>query len=70
MPGTEIRQEAKKLVESLPADATWEELAYEIYVREAIEGGIADSDAGRTAHAGDVRVRYGLRPIGPRRLRS
>lgn len=60
MPTSDIREEAKRIVESLPATATWEDLAHEIYVREAIEAGLADSEAGRTADVADVRERYGL----------
>lgn len=44
----DIRPEAKRLVEQLPAEASWEDLAYEVYVRQAIDQGIADAEAGRT----------------------
>lgn len=43
----DIRPEAHRLVEGLPAGAGWDDLMYEIYVRQAIEGGLADADAGR-----------------------
>jgi predicted transcriptional regulator len=42
-----IKSAARQLVDSLPASATWEDLAYEIYVRQSIERGLADADAGR-----------------------
>jgi predicted transcriptional regulator len=38
------------------------ELDYEQYVRQAIERGLADSDAGRTMSIEDVRSRFGLKP--------
>ena len=60
MPTTDIRQEAQRLIEKLPADATWDDLMYEIYVRQAIEAGLADSDAGRILDVKDVRVKFGL----------
>ena len=44
----DIRPEAHRLVDSLPASAGWDDLMSEIYVRQAIEGGLADADAGRT----------------------
>ena len=44
----DIRPDAKRLVEQLPASASWDDLAYEIYVRQSIERGVADADAGRT----------------------
>ena len=44
----DIRPDALRLVEQLPADASWDDLAYEVYVRQAITQGLADADAGRT----------------------
>ncbi len=44
----DIRTDALRLVEQLPADASWDDLAYEVYVRQAIAQGLADADAGRT----------------------
>jgi predicted transcriptional regulator len=55
-----IKQEAIKLVENLPEDATWDDLMYEIYVRQAIEAGLEDSEAGRTVDVKEVRARFGL----------
>ena len=43
-----IKPDARRIVESLPDSATWDDLAYEVYVRQAIENGLADSEAGRT----------------------
>lgn len=45
---SDIRSDAKRLVDQLPASASWDDLAYEIYVRQSIEQGIADADGGRT----------------------
>lgn len=44
----DIRPDASRLIDQLPAEASWDEVAYEVYVRQAIEQGIADADAGRT----------------------
>ena len=55
-----VKQQAHQLVEKLPDNATWDDLMYEIYVRQAIEAGIRDSDAGRTQDVKEVRVRLGL----------
>ncbi len=58
---TAIRKEdAHKLVDQLPANATWDDLMYEIYVREAIEKGLEDSKAGRTKDVAEIRKKYGL----------
>lgn len=56
-----IKQEARQLVEQLPDDATWDDLMEEIYVRQAIERGLEDADAGRTQTTDEVRARLGLR---------
>ena len=55
-----IKQEAYRLLENLPDHATWEDLIYQIYVRESIEVGIKDSDEGRTVDVKEVRKRFGL----------
>lgn len=57
-----IKEEARRLIEKLPDDCTWEDLMHEIYVRQAIESGLADSEAGRTTPVEDVRAQYGLEP--------
>ena len=62
MPTTNIKQEAHRLIEQLPETATWDDLMYEIYVRQAIEAGLADSEAGRTLDVQEVRAKFGLAP--------
>ncbi len=57
-----IKQDALLLVENLPEDATWDDLMYEIYVRQAVEAGLADSDADRVTDVVDVRAQFGLKP--------
>ncbi len=57
-----IKQEAHRLVDQLSDDATWEDLMYRIYVRQAIESGLRDSEAGRTLDVKEVRARFGLPP--------
>lgn len=60
MPNSDVKQQAHRLVDALPADATWEDLIHRIYVREAIEAGIRDADAGRVVEVSEVRAEYGL----------
>jgi len=55
-----VKEQARKIVDELPDTATWEDLIYRLYVREAIEAGIADADAGRVVDVADVRAEYGL----------
>ena len=55
-----IKEEARRLVDRLPGSSTWEDLMHEIYVRQAIETGLADSKAGRTTDVEHVRSSFGL----------
>jgi len=55
-----IKDEAKRLLDRLPDNVTWDELMHEIYVRQAIEAGIADSKAGKAVDVNAVRERFGL----------
>lgn len=55
-----IKKEAYHLLEKLPDNATWDDLMYEIYVRQTVEAGIEDSKAGRTIDVKEVRAKFGL----------
>ncbi len=54
------KEDAHRLIDQLPADATWDDLMHEIYVREAIEKGLSDSNAGRTKDVTEIRKKYRL----------
>ena len=60
MPATSVRDEARRLAEQLPDDATWEDVLYQVYVRQSIEAGLEDVRAGRVVSAAEVRRRLGL----------
>ena len=55
-----IKEDARRLVEKLPDNSTWDDLVHEIYVRQAIEAGLADSQAGRTTAVEQVRASFEL----------
>ena len=55
-----VKNEARRLLDRLPDDVTWDELMHEIYVRQSIEAGLADSNAGKTIDVKTVRERFGL----------
>jgi hypothetical protein len=55
-----FKEQACRLLDNLPDTATWDDVMYRIYVRQAIEAGIKDSDQGRTLDVKDVRKRFGL----------
>jgi predicted transcriptional regulator len=60
MTSANVKQEARRLVDNLPENATWDDLMYEIYVRQAIDAGLADREAGRTLDVKEVRAKFGL----------
>ena len=55
-----LRDEAHRLVDQLPDDATWDDLLYRIYVHQSIEAGLEDCQAGRLVPVAEVRRRLGL----------
>ena len=55
-----VKDEARRLVERLPDDATWEDLQYQIYFRQAVEAGLKDSAEGRVVSLDEARRRFGL----------
>jgi hypothetical protein len=60
MPEILKKEDAYKLIEQLPAEATWEDLMYKIYVRESIESGLKDSKADNVKSVTDIRKKFGL----------
>ena len=55
MPASSVKAEARRLVEALPDNATWNDVMYRLYVRQSIERSLADSDAGRTVSHDEVQ---------------
>jgi len=61
MPTVMSKEEAIHLVNKMPANATWDDLIHEIYVREVIEKGLEDSRDGRINDVKEIRAKYGLK---------
>ena len=61
-----VKAEAIKLIEALPDDTTWDEIAYRVCFRTEIEKGLADVEAGRVVSHEDVKkqVSEWLRSFG------
>lgn len=55
-----IKREAAKLVRALPSSASWDDLMYEIYVRQKIDSGLADIQAGRVKTQAEICKKFGL----------
>lgn len=52
-----VKEEARRLIEKLPENITWDDLMHEIYGRQSIEAGLADSENGKVTDVTEVRVR-------------
>jgi hypothetical protein len=55
-----LKEEARRLIDELPQGSTWDDLMHRIYIRQAIEAGLEDSEAGRTTDVENVRARFKL----------
>ena len=55
-----IKDEASRIVEDLPDSATWDDIVCRIYIHQAIDDGIKDSDERRTVHVNEMRKKFGL----------
>ena len=51
------KTKAQETLDRLPDSASWDDVMYELYVREAIDAGVADVAAGRTMSQAEVRAR-------------
>lgn len=50
------KQAAKELIEHLSDQASWNDIMYELYVKQKIEEGLADIEAGRTTPHEQVKA--------------
>jgi predicted transcriptional regulator len=49
------------LINSMPKSSTWDDIMYEIYVKQKIEKGLEDSKAGRVTPHEDVKKMFSQR---------
>lgn len=60
METSSIKEEARRLLDKLPEEVTWDDIMHEIYIRQVIEAGLNDSKAGRTTPVEQVREKFDL----------
>jgi predicted transcriptional regulator len=51
------KQQVEEILATLPENASLEDIQYHIYVRQKIERGLADADAGRVLSRAEVERR-------------
>ena len=52
------KDEAIKTITRLPDEASWDEIMYEIYVRQKIENGLRAAEEGRTISHEEVKEMF------------
>ncbi len=57
---TSIKKAAARLVRQLPDSASWDDLMYEIIVRQKIETGLADLRDGRKHDHASIRSEFDM----------
>jgi len=57
---TTVKEEVRRSLDQLPDNCTWDDVMYKIYVRQAVERGLHDADAGKLTDVEEVRRRVGL----------
>ncbi|MDP1563170.1 MAG: hypothetical protein Q8M16_17460 [Pirellulaceae bacterium] len=52
-----IKVAARAVLDSLPDNASWEDVQYHLYVRQQIDAGLRDDAAGRLISTEEMRAR-------------
>lgn len=52
-----VKEAARQVVENLSDEATWDDLMYELYVKQKVEAGLAAAEAGLTVPHEKVKAR-------------
>lgn len=55
-----LRDQVRQIADQLPADATWEDVRYQIELRASIERGLSDVEAGRVVSVEDLMAEFGV----------
>ena len=53
-----VKEEALKLIDSLPDGTSWDDIIYQMYVRKKIEKGIQAAEEGRIVAHDDVKKKF------------
>ena len=54
-----IKENAKMLINSLPDDSTWDDIMYEMYVKQKIEKGLKEIRSGKIISHSNVKMALG-----------
>ena len=51
------KDEAKRIIENLPEEATWDDIMYQLYVKEKVEKSLDDVEQGKLLSHDEVKKR-------------
>ena len=54
---TSAKEAARQIIDQLPDQATWDDIMYELYVKQKIEAGLNAADEGRTVSHEEAKRR-------------
>ncbi len=55
---TYIKDEAKRAIDNLPEQATWDDIMYRLYVKKKISVALKAADEGRVSSHDEVKARF------------
>ena len=55
-----IKEEAKKIIDSMPDQATWDDIMYQFYVKKKILTSLTAAEDGKTLSHDDVKKRLSI----------
>ena len=53
-----VKEEAMKLIDSLPEETSWDDIIYQMYVRRKIQRGIEAAEQGRVVAHDQVKEQF------------
>ncbi len=53
-----VKEEAKKLIDKLPDHATWDDIMYELYVKQKLASALNAAEEGRIVSHEEVKKRF------------
>ena len=54
-----IKEEARRIIDTLPDDTSWDDIMYQIRLRQKVERGLKDIEQGRTVSVEELEAKYG-----------
>jgi hypothetical protein len=53
-----VKEEARKIIDNLPDDASWDDVMYEFYVRKKVDRGLKDIEEGKIIPHDEIKKKF------------